>query len=275
MNIAKVAIPQWEDAPPRAAPGRPSGPMPQPGSGPREPDRALLIWRAKRLIIGVALVAGALTYFACSLISPTYRSSATIRVMVQPVGSAISDSVTASNDIAKQYLQIVDSTPVIQQAAGQLHMSPGVLSSAVSAGTVSDQNLVSVSSDGPTPSDAANRANSVASSFVSYINAVNARQVAALTGTFDAQLAENRREISQAIASNSGALQGLVAQRQTIEGTLAQQAAAAQPLVEVQAQAGPGSKDQPKPVLYTLIAVLVAAFATAQIAVMVGRRTAS
>ena len=214
-----------------------------------EPDRAALVWRCKYWIALIAVTAAAITFGISHLVPATYSSSATIRVSGQPVNGVLS-AVTASNQLAKQYAEIVDSPAVLSAAADTLHTSTSTLRSSVSAGTVNDQNLVSISADGSSPSVAARRADVVARSFIGYIRHANARQA-----------------LSVARGLNGGRATDLSSQA-------ADAAVAAQPSVESVGPAGVGAKVSPKPVLYSLIAFAVAALIAAQAFVVVRSRRA-
>jgi capsular polysaccharide biosynthesis protein len=221
-----------------------------PRGGPREFDRAATVWRDRKLILSFAALAAAIALLVSVLIPATYRSTATIRVAGQPVNGALSDAVTGSNNLAKQYAEIVGSPVVESVAAKMLHVSPSSLRGGISAGTVNDQNLISIDAQASSADAAARRANAVANSFINYIRAANARQAR--------ELVRNLANASQ----HSG----------PVPASVAQAAAAAQPTVVTAGVAQPGDKVAPKPALYTLIALVVGALVTAQVVILLRRR---
>jgi capsular polysaccharide biosynthesis protein len=263
---------------------------------PEPPSRGTVVWRARRLIVAVAVACAVLTLAVSSIVPATYSSSATVRVTLPPGLGNTRDSVLASNDLASQYAQLVESTPVLADAAGHLGMSGGSLRAAVSAGTIADQNLISVNADAPSANESARRANALAEAFTRYLSQTNAGQTGSYAAGIDRRLRNLRSQINTAQAAMSRAAQGLDAasqsrraaanaafasqqsilgnllgERQQLVSYLAQVAAAGQPEVAVVATADPGDKVQPRPALYALLALVVGALVTAQIALIVHR----
>ncbi|MDX6647625.1 MAG: hypothetical protein QOK40_3352 [Miltoncostaeaceae bacterium] len=266
--------------------------------GPREPvSRGALIWRAKRLILAVAAVCGVLTLVVSMLVPATYSSSATVRVSFPPALGGLRDTVLASNDLASQYAQLVTSTPVVDDAARRLGISSSNLRGAISAGTVADQNLISLSAQGSSAAEAGGRSNALADAFTRYLAQANARQTAAYATVVSKRLLPLQRQIDAAQARMARAARGFAAagqgareaanatfasqqsllatlqgQRQQLLSGLAQAAAGAQPSVEIVTVAGPGDKVQPRPVLYAVLALVLGGLVTAQIVVLAHRR---
>jgi capsular polysaccharide biosynthesis protein len=241
------------------------------------------VWRAKWYILAAAILAGLAIGAASYLIPATYKSSATVRVVAQSQAGVPSDQIVqASNDLASEYAQLGTSQPIVSAAASQLGMSTGDLQSKVSSGTVSGQNLVQISVQASSPGAAEKRTSAVASQFAAYVSGKNAQQAAQYAASVRAKLAPLDSAIAAArhdIATGGGnsatqiakqsTLSDLLTQRQTALSQLATATAAGQPLVEVFAPAGPGSKVSPKPVLYGIIAFVVVALVAAQLSTVI------
>jgi capsular polysaccharide biosynthesis protein len=262
------------------------------------PDRATILWRGKWLILVLALAAGIATYSVSRyVVSPTYSSSADVVVTAHTVTGGLSDAITASNDLANQYAQVVASPTVLARASQELPGGGHGLAAATSVGTVGDQNVVRVTSLADTPGLSERRANAVASAFVVHINAVNAQEAANLRSSVERQLRSSEQAITKAeasvakatrnaiessrkrsavmnsvLAAKQSLLASLVTQRQAIISDLAGASVQAQPSVRISAAAEPGEQTQPKPLLYAGVAAIAMALAVGQILVLVRLR---
>jgi hypothetical protein len=261
----------------------------------RRNDVSAMLLRSIPVIAIVAAVAGVATYVISKRIPATYNSGVTIAVTVQPT-SGVTDAATASNSLASQYAELVTTPAVIDAAAHSLGVSPSVLDSRVSAGTVNAQNLVNISVDGSSPTESAIRANAVATAFVSFLYRTNAHQAHRYADTlFDwvhirasvdaARRAVARAEVllNHATASNRASREAQLsaadtslataqAEEQSTSISIGQEAAAAQPLLQILGGAGPGTIVAPRPTLYAVIAAVVAALLTAQLILLFRRR---
>jgi capsular polysaccharide biosynthesis protein len=246
------------------------------------PTRSSSVWRAKWIILLVAVVAAGATYGVSRLIPERYKGTSLVRVTAQPSDAPPSDVVQASNDLASQYAQLVNTPPVIRGAERILHAPAGSLNGKVSAGTVSDQNLISVEGQADTPNAASRRANAIADSFVVRMRRTNRAQADAYTkdlaqraGQLSKKIESMQSQLSGASAQTASAqgplLSDLLSQRQDVAASAAQGSAQAQPSVKVFARASGGSVVQPRPVLYAIAAFLVAGFVAAQLAALRGR----
>jgi capsular polysaccharide biosynthesis protein len=266
--------------------------------GQGSPDRATVLWRGKWWILVLALAAGIATYSVSRyVVSPTYSSSADVVVTAHTVTGGLSDAITASNDLANQYAQVAASPTVLANAASELPDGGRGLSSAISVGTVGDQNLVRVTSLAGSPSLSQRRANAVANAFVVHINAINAQEAADLRSSVERQLQSSQQAIAKAeagvakatrnaikasrkrsavlnsvLAAKQTLLASLVTQRQAIISDLAGASVQAQPSVRISAAAGTGTQTQPKPVLYAAVAAIAMALAVGQILILVRLR---
>jgi hypothetical protein len=271
-------------------PAQPAAAEPEPPipAAPPHVDRLGLAWRGKFWILLAALVAGGAAYLGCTLVPPTYESTATLRVVVHS-GSGISqDAVLAANQLAVQYAPLVRSAPVLGPAARRLGISGSTLSASISSGTVGDQNLMAVSAQAGSEREAQRRANAVAREFVTYIRASNRRQTVAYTRLVRTTLAPIETEIAalqsqlgregdtseppESLDGAQATLATLLTARQRAVADLAQGVASSQPAIDLIAPAGPGTQVQPKPILYALVTALAAFLLTLQLVVVVGAR---
>ncbi len=249
---------------------------------PEEPaDRLGIVWGAKWWIIGVTVLITAVTFGVSSAIPPTYSSNANVLVSAVAPTGLTKDAVDASNDLASQYAQLVNSSGVIAPAARALEMPPSTLGSSISAGTVAAQNIVAITATAPNALAAQRRANAVASQFVAAQTRRNAQLARAYTSAvaasqrrLDAQTAKTLAQLSSPSAAVRAAAAGtlplLLSQRQQQAAATAQASANTQPALSVYEPAGLGSQVVPRPVLYAGIALIVSFVAAAQIAALVG-----
>jgi capsular polysaccharide biosynthesis protein len=261
--------------------------------------RPSVIWRSKGWIVAAAVLAGVAAFAVGAVVPPTYESAATVRIVAQSPLSSGQDLVLASNDLASQYSQLVESGPVLDTAARRLNMRGGTLNADVSGSTVSGQNLVRITAHSGKPALAEREARAVTDAFVAQVQHANNDQSAAYRQRVNSALAPIDKDIEQArgavekaseaastatavtqaaatadLAGKQAALTTLLTQRQTIAAQLAQ-TSAAQPSVQIWSPAGAGHKIAPRPLLYALVAFVAAALVTAQIAVIVRRPRAA
>lgn len=235
------------------------------------------------LIVLCALMVAALVYVVSDTVSARYQSSAVVRVSVQATGGISDPSVTAANDLASQFAQLASATPVLEAAETTLGPSGGKLSGAVSAGTIAAQNLVRISVTGPSPSSAQARTTALAKAFVAYVSRLDASQAAKYSRAVTSKLRPLDREIAEArksllspnpeVQRNATVLLStLVSQQQTILGSVAQNAAAAQPSVQLVSPGGSASKVSPKPSLYAAVGFLATLLLLGRLLYVLGTR---
>jgi capsular polysaccharide biosynthesis protein len=285
--------------PPSLPPPRAVQEPPYPAAAPSpvhpQPDRATIVWRAKWFILAAATLVAAATFAICQYLPETYEAGAMVRVSAQS-GSATQDAVQASNDLASQYSQLVNSGPVVRSAEDALGLSQGTLDGQTSGGTVGEQNLITVNARASTADEAGERANAVALSLVTELRRANREQAAAYVERVQAQLAPLDRRIASTrvqiarlsgqiaaggslgssaaaqLSSREATLANLEQERDRVASNVAQVSAVVQPDVTVWSEAAAGGQVQPKPVLYTVVAFLLTALVAAQLAVLIGSR---
>jgi capsular polysaccharide biosynthesis protein len=233
------------------------------------------------LLIVAPVVIAVAVYAISSRLTPTYEASSTLRIVAQ--GGLSDQLVTASNDLASQYAQLADAPPVIRRAARALDVPASELDGKVSGGTIAAQNLIRIATRADQSAAAVRRSEAVAVAFIEYVSAINERQANVYARSvqdrlkpLDSQIAAARKVLNRGTSSqrNSTALlySNLLVQRQQLVASLAQDAAASQPGVQLVAPATAASKVQPKPTLYALVALVAAALVAARVGYLAFRR---
>lgn len=262
---------------------RMAGPAPD-AAPPGEPRRRMSAWA----VIGVAfaVVVGAATYAISSAVPATYQSSTQVQITVNASSGLGQDSTLASNSLTAQYVQLATTDAVLGRPAAQLGLSISALRSNLSVGTVAQQNLLQISARARSADEAQRRAAVVTRDFVAYVLRDARRKLTSYSAAVSAQMRQINRRIAQ-ITSQLGPAQpgntaqslgldselgALTTQQQTLRNQLTQHLASSVPSVQQVQSAGQGSKVSPKPLLYAIVGLLVAAFVAAQVVVLVGRR---
>lgn len=258
-------------------------------------DRIALFWRARwRILAAVGLVA-ALTTLGSLLVPRVYQSSAQIMIKVPATSQ---DGVLASSGLAAQYAEVAVAAPVIDPAARRAGLDAGTLAAHTSAGTVGGQNLIQVTVQWGSRSAARRAADAVAGSLVAYIQA----QVLELTKSYqtvvdtqlaplDTQIASVQRRVLSArqstgtsrgdeaaladLTSAQTLLTSLIDRRSALAAESALQRASLNTQAQLIGAAGPAAQVQPRPLLYGLVAAVLAVLVCAQVVVVRARNRAA
>jgi uncharacterized protein involved in exopolysaccharide biosynthesis len=253
-------------------------------------DRLGALWSARWPILAVAVATVGLTIGGSLLVPKVYESSAQIMIKVP---STSQDGVLASSGLAAQYAEVVRAVPVVAPAARALGLPAATLTARTSAGTVAGQNLIQVTVQWGSRETARRAADAVASSLVTYIDG----QIATLTKNYqdviDAQLAPLDQQIASAedsvrqahrdisktnpasvadLTSAQSLLTALIDRRTTLAAQSALQRASLRPQVEVIGQAAGAAQVQPRPIVYGLVAAVIALFVSGQVVLALARR---
>lgn len=251
-------------------------------------DRPSAIWRYKYAILTSAVAVGLIVAGVSSLLPPTYSASALVRVTAQ-ASSGISpqEVALASNQLASQFAILANTADVKTEAAKQL--SDGASGLTVSATTVAGENLIQISTTADKQAKAEERVKAVSSAFVVYIASSSDARVAGFGLPLQPVLDDLQGQIDQAradVTALSGA-SALSAEGQTLDDRIQRLStlearqyelqkeialkAAVKPSVELVSTSG-ASKTSPKPLVYTVVAVVVALIVSAEIGVRVMQR---
>jgi capsular exopolysaccharide synthesis family protein len=129
------------------------------------------------LVIILTIVAAGAAFGATMLMKPVYSATATMLVQpAQSSGSSESSLVSAGQQMALTYSQVVKGRPVMQAAvdATGVKVKPETLAIRVTAESVKDTNLIRLTVTDAAADQAALLANAIAESFISQVKALNA-----------------------------------------------------------------------------------------------------
>jgi len=230
--------------------------------------------RAALLCLVVSLVAAGVAYGVGHSLQSVYQSSGTIRIALPSQGGLSDPIVTASNDLATQYAQLVDTPPVRALTAASLGVSPASLDGKLSGGTISAQNLLQVTATASSSATAQSRAKAAVSAVQSYLSGLttvqNAQYLVALKrGLNAAPLLEQGLRIGRL---GSGQLAVTVAGlRSQVLNQGVRDAAGNQPSFQVIDPGTSASITYPKPSLYALVAFVVVLLISLRVAFVASR----
>jgi capsular polysaccharide biosynthesis protein len=257
-----------------------------------------IIWRRSIWIVLFAALVAAAAFYGARLFPSTYSSAATVQVSLQQSTGVPNETLIAANQLAAQYSQLATSNAVLKTAAAGLHVSVNALAGAVSASPIGQVNLISVSSTGDTPSESQKRADAVARALTANLIATNRlrsnsfmRQATGPIVGVNRQIASLQAEIAKGIKALSGpltvdarssaltiltgqqqTLAALESQRSQVLSRLAEEAALGRPTVVVVKAASPGSRTQPKPLVYGIVGGVAGFIVAAQLFVLAAQR---
>lgn len=225
----------------------------------------------------------AIAYAIGTSLSSTYQSFGLIRVAVPSQQGAIDPVVTAANDTASQYAQLVSSQPVATLTAARLGVSPATLRGKISGSTTGAQNLVQVAVTGDSAAAATRRAAAATISVQHYISALNASASSQYLAEVQRGLAPVDRQITRALvriartrpsgrSANTVVLQALNTQRAQLLGEVARDAASNRPTLQLVESSSPATVVSPKPKLYALVALVVGLIVFGRLAFVLVRR---
>ena len=255
-------------------------------------DRVSVIWHARQWIVASTLLVGVAVYLLAGMSAAVYSSSATVSITAAstPGGSA-QDVALASNSLAAQDALLVTSDSVLTAAAHQLDISPSTLSSHLSSGTLSAQNLIQITAQGPSGDDAQRWTQATASAFQAYLAERAQKTSTSLRNSITAETESLDQQISllqlvidnaQSAAPGSAALADLqsdenqltqlVGTRATLTANTALAIASQQPVITIVVSGTAPSKVSPRPTLYAAVAALLTLLVACQLAIFVARR---
>jgi capsular polysaccharide biosynthesis protein len=251
-----------------------AGPEPQP---PKASSRGLI--GPIRIVAAVACLAvsalaAAIAYGVGNQLHAVYQASGTIRIAI-PSQNGISDpNVTAANDLATQYAQLVSSDQVKTQTAQALSVAPNTLNGKLSGGTIAAQNLIQVTASGDSAAQAHDRATAAVVVVQNFLASVTAQQNGQYLATVRKALGKPPRVSAPPNSPPGAAAQAALSQataRQQVIDQTARDAAGNQPDFQVVDAAGSATQTSPKPKLYALVAFVVALLIAGRLAFVLSR----
>lgn len=239
--------------------------------------RGVVIWRAAPLIAAFVVGAFIVVLVIASALPARYSDSARVRLQLNTTQGPSQDSSTAANQLASQYTQLIDTNDALGLAATSMGMELGDLEDKISAGTVQDQNVIQVTATDDDRERTTEIANAAAESFAAFVRRDSglralsySREVSIRLRPLDREIASARRRTrarNDAIALNAQIeLSGLVGQKQKVIADLAARSVAGQVLADIPERADGASKTFPRPLLFAIVAGLIALLAAMQVA---------
>jgi len=253
----------------------------KPVAEPRAPG-SFEVGRRVVAVVAAAIIAGVLTYAVSGAVTPTFSSASELRVVVGGISGLGEDSLVASNDLTAQLVQLVPTNKVLQAPAATLGLSVSALRSAISVGSVAQQNLLQITAEGSSAAASQRRAEAVTKDFISFMasdsRSLTDNSSASLSKSVQAlnqQLGHIAAELHHADGAQSAILQSqydsTLTQSQALSAEIAQLDAAGIPVIQEVQSAALGAEVAPRPKLYAIVAALVAAFIAVQFFVVTNR----
>jgi capsular polysaccharide biosynthesis protein len=230
--------------------------------------------KAALLCLVVSIVAGGVAYGVGHSLQSVYQASGTIRIALPSQGGLSDPVVIASNDLATQYAQLVDTPQVRALAAASLAVAPASLDGKLSGSTVSAQNLLKVTATGSSSAAAQARAKAAVAAVQRYLSGLttvqNAQYLASLKRGLNATpLLEQRLRIGRL---GTGQLSVTVAGlRGEVLNQGVRDAAGNQPSFQVVDPGAGATVTYPKPSLYALVAFVVVLLISLRVAFVASR----
>jgi capsular polysaccharide biosynthesis protein len=225
-------------------------------------------------------VAGA-TYGISTAVSPTYQSSAQLRIVVNEANGLSQDALQASNALTAQLVQLLPTDATLTAPAQGLGMSLSALRSSISVGSVGQQNILQITANAPSAAQARDRAATVARDFITFTATEARGQLGRYVGDLLTAIRATNASLIQLRAAGGGPevtlrnrLESNVTKEQSILTELVRREASAVPVIQQVQAAGLGSRVSPRPVLYAIVALLIAGLLAAQFVRLTERRRA-
>jgi hypothetical protein len=234
---------------------------------PDEPRRLTLLGALIAVIF--AVIVGGAVYAGSHKLPATYQATSEFLVTV-PNQEGISDpTVTAENDIASQYAQLVSATPVVNAAAAKLKVPASTLSGAVSGTTVSAENLVQIAATASTAAEANARAAAIGNAAVAYIQKLNVKSSESYSRSanrtlkgIDSEIAALQRKVKKDSKLqrpiDESTITQLLGEKFNESANIGNNAAAGQTSLQAIPGGGNASQTAPNPKEYGLIGALAA-----------------
>ena len=129
------------------------------------PTRTQIVWRAKFLVVGVAVLIAAATFGISRSVPGTFSASADVLIAAKSITASV-DSVSGSNSLAAQYAQLAGTAGVLTSAAARTQEPIGALTDATRASTLANTNIVRITVTAGSAGDAEKRAAAVSAALV-------------------------------------------------------------------------------------------------------------
>jgi len=226
--------------------------------------------RAAGLCLIVSVVVAAAAYGIGHALPKIYQSSGRIRVAVPTQGGLQDPAVTAANDLASQYAQLVDTPSVRALTATALGVTPSSLDGTLSGATVAALNIIQVTATGDSSGQATARAAAAVVAVRSFLAGLTHAQNAEYLANVDRALKSMNDATALLKSPATGAAVGSA--RVQLIGQAYRDQAGNQPSFQVVDTAGGASETSPQPKLYALVAFIIALIVGGRIAIVAAIR---
>jgi capsular polysaccharide biosynthesis protein len=226
------------------------------------------------LCLVISVLVAAIAYGVGHSLTATYQASGTIRVSVPSENGTSDPDVTAANDLATQYVQLVNSTPVEELASKRLGVPAVDLSGQISGSAVAAQNLLQVTASGSTPSEAVARAQAAVQAVKAYLTSLSSQTGQQYLNSIRTALASElggRGSGAKGAGSSALAASSIASARAQVLAQGVRDMAGNTPSFQIIDPTGSATETAPKPKLYALIAFIVALLISGRIAFMLRR----
>jgi capsular polysaccharide biosynthesis protein len=219
----------------------------------------------------VAAIAAGGAYGVGKSLTPVYQSTSTIRVTAHQQGGLNDPVITASNDLAAEYAQLVSSDQIRALTAKALGVTVASINGKLSGSTVNAQNLLQVTATADSASAAVARAAAAGRVVHTYINALVQQQSIQYLASVHRGVSNDMRKQSVIGISPVGVPgEQLAAQlangRAQVVGEAVRDAASNQPVLQLIDLGTGASETSPQPKLYAVVALIIALVLTLRLA---------
>ncbi len=229
--------------------------------------RVLPSLRDGALCFVVSVLVAIAAYGVGRHLPPVYQASGTIRVATATQSGIADSNVTAENDLASQYAQLVGSSAVATMAAKTLGAPPQALSGKISGSTVGAQNILEVTATAGTAAGAVERALAAVPAVALYLTQLTVQFNTAYMIELESRIKNTSIPGDTARGSGAPAVMAAYANsRATALFQALRDAAGNQPAFQIVSTASSATQTAPKPKLYALVAFIVALLLSLRVA---------
>ncbi len=157
-----------------------------------------VLWRRKWLIISLVLLALVVSIVVLNNLPPVYKATTTILIEQSKSGTLSEYSMLmAAERLALTYSQIITSRPILEQVIFDLNLKTTVekLEDKITVQPVSDTQLIKITVTNSSPYQVFMIANSIAETFIEYIDALSAENYAQALRDVQLSMDQKQNEI--------------------------------------------------------------------------------
>lgn len=226
---------------------------------PKRSYSQVMIRKFRYLYLGVAVlgavIVAAIAYEVGKGISTTFTSTGSIRIGLASEGGVSDPDVTAANDLASQYAQLVSSAAVQHKTAQRLGVSSSELNGSLSGSTLAAQNILVITASAGTAAQSRARATAATSVMQTYLETLEAT----VSQRYLTRIGDGLAKLGATTGRGRppGTTAALVQAKAQALASGARDAAANTPVFQIVSEDAVATQTQPKPKLYALIALVL------------------